>query len=114
GRVAHAREDPMRYRWQRVLGAVVVCLLAAVPAANAAEETEDEYFRLMKVFADTFDQIERNYVKDIDRRVLMEAAIRGMLEELDQYSSYISPEELDRFNQQVEQEFGGIGIQVHV
>ena len=37
-----------------------------------------------------------------------------MLTELDQYSSYISPEELTRFNQQVEQEFGGIGIQVHI
>lgn len=75
---------------------------------------EDEYYELMKVLADTFEQIERNYVKDVDRRALVEAALRGMMEELDPYSNFISPDDLQRFNQQVEQEFGGIGIQVTV
>ena len=62
----------------------------------------------------TFEQIERNYVTDVDRRKLLEAAVRGMLEELDPYSNYISPEDLSRFTAQVEQEFGGIGIQVMI
>jgi carboxyl-terminal processing protease len=44
----------------------------------------------------------------------MEAAIRGMLEELDQYSNYIPPEEVERFRTSVESEFGGIGIQVSI
>jgi carboxyl-terminal processing protease len=81
--------------------------------AKAAKKTQDqEYFELMQVFVDTFEQVERNYVKDIDRRKLMEAALRGMLKELDPYSSYIPPAELARFNDRVQQEFGGIGIQV--
>jgi carboxyl-terminal processing protease len=75
---------------------------------------EDQYFELMRVFADTFEQIERNYVKDVDRRKLVEAALRGMMEELDPYSNYISPDDLARFNVQVEQEFSGIGIQVTI
>jgi carboxyl-terminal processing protease len=78
------------------------------------QEKDDDYYQMMKLFADTYEQIERNYVKDIDRRVLLEAAIRGMVKELDQYSNYISPKDLSRFNQVVEQEFGGIGIQVHI
>lgn len=77
-------------------------------------EGDDELFRLMELFADSLDQIDRNYVKDIDRRKLMEAAIRGMMSELDPYSSYISPAELDRFRSGVESEFGGIGIQVSI
>jgi carboxyl-terminal processing protease len=81
--------------------------------ANAAKKTqEQEYFELMQVFVDMFEQVERNYVKDVDRRKLMEAALRGMLKELDPYSSYIPPEELARFNDRVQQEFGGVGIQV--
>lgn len=80
--------------------------------AQAAEE--EQYYELMKTFVDTFEQIERNYVKEVDRRELLEAAVRGMLLKLDPYSSYIDAEELDRFNQQVEQEFGGVGIQVTV
>lgn len=91
---------------------------AVFSPSTYADETEknkdDDYYQMMKLFADTYEQIERNYVKDVDRRVLLEAAIRGMVKELDQYSNYISPKDLSRFNQVVEQEFGGIGIQVHI
>jgi carboxyl-terminal processing protease len=80
--------------------------------AEAAAAKDDQYFELMRVFADTFEQIDRNYVKDVDRRKLIEAALRGMMDELDPYSNYISPEEQARFNEQIEQEFTGIGIQV--
>ena len=80
--------------------------------AEAAAAKDDQYFELMRVFADTFEQIDRNYVKDVDRRKLIEAALRGMMDELDPYSNYISPEEQQRFNEQIEQEFTGIGIQV--
>lgn len=74
---------------------------------------EDEYYELMRIFADSFEEIDRNYVTGVDRRKLVEAAVRGMLTELkDPYSNYINPEELTEFNESVEQEFGGVGIQV--
>jgi carboxyl-terminal processing protease len=82
-------------------------------AAAKPEVSSDEYYELMRVFVDTFEQIDRNYVKDVDRRELMEAALRGMLSKLDPYSDYISPGDLEHFTEAVEQEFGGIGIQVN-
>ncbi len=83
------------------------------PTTEEQSLTEDEeYFELMQVFVDTFEQIDRNYVTEIDRRDLMEAAIRGMVAKLDPYSDYISPEELAHFTEEIEQEFGGVGIQV--
>ena len=81
-------------------------------AKTSAEPSEEEILLLMRMFSETFEQIERNYVKGVDRRRLVEAAIRGMLKELDQYSNYISPEQISRFQQSVSQQFGGIGIQV--
>jgi len=104
-------------RWKlQTLWALVLVLLVSPAGAQDAEAEKksesEEYFELMQVFVDTFEQVERNYVKDVDRRKLMEAALRGMLRELDPYSSYIPKEELARFNQTVDQEFGGIGIQV--
>ncbi len=83
-----------------------------VPMAHAAEE--DEYYELLKLFVDTFEQIDRNYVTSVDRRAVMESAIKGMVGKLDPYSSYIDQEELTQFNSVVEQEFGGIGIQVSI
>ncbi len=82
--------------------------------SKKAEAGADSDYRLMKLFVDTFVQIEENYVHEVDKRRLIEGAIRGMLSELDPYSDYISPEQLSFFSQQVEQEFGGIGIQVQL
>ena len=102
-------------QWQRIwlmILAVVVSSGFVVNTSFAA--TEDEYYELMKVFVDTFEQIDRNYVTQVDRRELMEAAMRGMIMKLDPYSSYIDNKELRDFNEHVEREFGGIGIQVTV
>ena len=103
--------------------ACALFLVFTVSAIVGADETEpktaerqsqkDDDYALMKVFVDTFDQVQRNYVKDVDRRELLQAAIEGMMSKLDPYSSYISPDEMARFSEAVDQEFGGIGIQVH-
>ncbi|HEY1065721.1 MAG TPA: PDZ domain-containing protein, partial [Pirellulales bacterium] len=73
---------------------------------------DDRDLELFRLFVDTLDQVERNYVKPVDRRELMEAAIRGVIEKLDPYSNFIGPEEVDRFRDSLESQFGGIGIQV--
>jgi carboxyl-terminal processing protease len=84
----------------------------AADPANPPVERDEEYYEMLRLFADTLDQVERNYVKDVSRRDLMEAAIKGMLSKLDPYSNYIAPTDLDRFKTGIENEFGGIGIQV--
>ena len=107
---------------------LIMCCYVAPLAADQADETnspdgltaedvknvDEDYFDLFRLFADTIDQIERNYVKPVDRRELVEAAIRGLTTELDPYSNYIPPEELDNFRTSIDSEFGGIGIQVTV
>ena len=84
------------------------------PPQPVTELTEEEYYELLRLLADTLDQVERNYVKEVTRRELVEAAIEGVISKLDQYSNYIPPEDLDRFRSGVENEFGGIGIQVAI
>lgn len=96
--------------------AMIVGCAWAGPFARAEESTQAAAtdYELLKLFADTLDQVERNYVKEVDRRELMEAAIKGMLTKLDPYSNYISPSELERFRTGIENEFGGVGLQVSV
>jgi len=84
------------------------------PPQPTEQLTEQEYYELLRLLADTMDQVERNYVKEVSRRELVEAAIEGVISKLDQYSNYIPPEDLDRFRSGVENEFGGIGIQVAI
>lgn len=86
----------------------------AVKEATAPAQKELSDYELMTLFVDAFQQIETNYVRDIDRRRLVEAAIDGMVSELDQYSSFVPPRERARFDRMLTQEFGGIGIQVNI
>lgn len=101
----------MRRVWSWLL---TVAVSVAVGAGSASAAEDEDYYELMKLFVDTFEQIDRNYVKEVDRKELVEAAMRGMLNKLDPYSSYFDNRELKEFNEQVEQEFGGIGIQVSI
>ena len=84
------------------------------PREESAREKEQEYRELLDLFADTLEQVDRNYVKDVDRRELMEAALHGMMSKLDPYSDYIPPSEVDRFRNSVEDKFGGVGVTVSV
>ncbi|MCE9547011.1 MAG: S41 family peptidase [Planctomycetia bacterium] len=79
---------------------------------DAVPLDDPETLKLVEVFVDSLDQIQRNYVRDTNRRELVEAAIQGMLEKLDPYSSYIPPSDVERFRTSVESQFGGIGIQI--
>jgi carboxyl-terminal processing protease len=105
--------------------AVVLCLtlfaMGSLPWAGAlgdqsdpvkSDAAKDDYYELQKLLVDTLDQVERNYVEDVSRRQLVEAAIKGVLRELDPYSGYISPEDMNQFRDTVESQFGGIGIRI--
>jgi carboxyl-terminal processing protease len=84
----------------------------AKPQPNAVQKPQESDYDLFKILVDTLDEVERNYVTEVNRRELIEAAIHGVLHKLDPYSSYIGREDLERFRTSVESEFGGIGIQI--
>ena len=54
------------------------------------------------------------YVEDVDEKKIVESAIRGMLEELDPHSTYLTPEENDKSNETLMGSFEGIGVQFNM
>ena len=54
------------------------------------------------------------YVEDVDEKKIVEQAIRGMLEELDPHSTYLTPEENDKSNETLMGSFEGIGVQFNM
>ena len=84
----------------------------APPSALTPQQLAEER-ELIRLLADTLEQVRANYVdSQVTERELVEAAIQGMMSKLDPYSDYIAPTELDQFRKGVEREFVGIGIQV--
>lgn len=68
--------------------------------------------RYATIVAEAMDQIDRHYVEPVDRRELFEGSLRGMVKEIDPYSGFIDRENYVRWNEELKQEFGGIGIVV--
>jgi carboxyl-terminal processing protease len=83
-------------------------------AATHGAKPKDEMLELYGLFVDAVEKVETNYVRPVTRRELLESALEGMLQKLDQHSSYINTGELRQFRRQIEGKFGGIGIQVEV
>ncbi len=104
---------------------LAACLLACgigFVAARNLPATDDQLtpaqrarqdFELMRLFAEAYEQIDSHYVREVDRRQLVDGAIRGMIAQLDPYSAWIPPQDMQRFEQVLDQEFVGIGIHVH-
>jgi carboxyl-terminal processing protease len=63
---------------------------------------------------DVFDRIMLNYVDELDPRKIAEAAVRGMLDELDEHSDFLPPRNYDDLMMSTEGEFGGLGITINV
>jgi carboxyl-terminal processing protease len=56
--------------------------------------------------------IEQNYVDEVDPQDLYVAAMQGIVSRLDQNSAFIPPQKYQEFQEVIEQQFGGIGIQI--
>ena len=75
---------------------------------------KDEVSEMYGVFVDAVEQVQQNYVRPVTRRELMESALRGMLSDLDQHSTYINTSQWKTFKRQIEGKFGGVGMNVEV
>lgn len=64
--------------------------------------------------AQVMDKVSRFYVDSIDDSEVVEQTIVHMLHELDPHSSYLSKDELEQLNEQLEGEFEGIGVSFNI
>lgn len=87
-------------------------MLATVPAAAIAADTDEETFRQLELFGDIFERVRAQYVDESADKDLVESAINGMLQSLDPHSSYLNEESFRDMQVQTRGEFGGLGIEV--
>ena len=71
-----------------------------------------EVYEKIDLFSEVLDKINKDYVDEIDQNAVMDAAINGVLQSLDPYSSYMSPQMLSEMQTETSGKFGGLGIEV--
>ena len=79
---------------------------------NFTSSNEIDIYKKIDLFSEVLDKINKEYVEDVNQSNAMDAAINGVLQSLDPYSSYMSPEMLKEMQTETKGEFGGLGIEV--
>ena len=79
--------------------------------SSFAEAIESIYEKI-DTFSEVLNKINNQYVDEINQSEAIDAAINGVLQSLDPYSSYMSPEMFKNMATETSGEFGGLGIEV--
>ena len=68
---------------------------------------EDDIYKKIDLFSEVLDKINKEYVDDVNQSEAMDAAINGVLQSLDPYSAYMSPDSFKNMRTETSGEFGG-------
>ena len=79
---------------------------------NNTFSSENEIYKKIDLFEEVLEKINKEYVDEINQSESMDSAIDGLLQSLDPYSSYMSPEVFNEMQTETSGEFGGLGIEV--
>ena len=74
--------------------------------------TSDKLYEKIDLFGEVLEKIKQEYVDEIDQADVMDSAINGVLQSLDPYSAYMSPDLFKSMQTESRGEFGGLGIEI--
>jgi carboxyl-terminal processing protease len=71
-----------------------------------------DIYKKIDLFGEVLEKINKEYVDEVDQSKSMDAAINGLLQSLDPYSAYMTPESFEGMQTETSGKFGGLGIEV--
>lgn len=105
----HYQFPEFKKHWISITAACLVLIFMAGPFSQVLAENEKTY-QTLKLFTEVLEELENNYVDEVDGEALIHNAIKGMVENLDPHSSFMPPEAFDDLQDDTKGEFSGIGI----
>ena len=94
---------------KKILATFIIFYTSLIQIVNSSE---NEIYKKIYLFGEVLEKINKEYVDEINQSESMDSAINGLLQSLDPYSSYMSPEIFDEMQTETSGEFGGLGIEV--
>jgi|TARA_Y100000389_G_scaffold156444_1_gene157300 carboxyl-terminal processing protease len=79
---------------------------------KGASSLDNTIYQKIDIFGEVLEKINKEYVDEINQSKSMDSAINGLLQSLDPYSAYMSPENYSLMQTETSGKFGGLGIEV--
>ena len=97
---------------KNIFSIFLIIILSLNISKHVSAANDDDIYKKIDLFSEVLDKINKEYVEDINQSDVMDAAINGVLQSLDPYSAYMSPESFQNMQTETSGEFGGLGIEV--
>ena len=94
---------------KKILNFLCLIYFLGTPAVFSAD---NDIYKKIDLFGEVLEKINKEYVDEIDQSESMDSAINGLLQSLDPYSAYMSPEIFNEMQTETSGEFGGLVIEV--
>ena len=91
---------------------IIIFLFSFIILNKSFAETEKNIYEKIDLFSEVLNKIDKEYVESINQSDAMDAAINGVLQSLDPYYAYMSPEIFNDMQTETSGKFGGLGIEV--
>ena len=89
-----------------------VLTIFSILITTSVNSNESDIYKKIDLFGEVLEKINEEYVEEIDQSESMDSAINGLLQSLDPYSAYLSPENFEEMQTETSGKFGGLGIEV--
>ena len=99
----------MKNNYKKIFTCILFFLFIFTIGSSANEE---DIYKKIDLFSEVLDKINKEYVEEVNQSEAIDAAINGVLQSLDPYSAYMSPELYENMQTETSGEFGGLGIEV--
>ena len=90
---------------------IIIFLFSFLILNKSFAETEKNIYEKIDLFSEVLNKIDKEYVESVNQSDAMDAAINGVLQSLDPYSAYMSPEVFNDMQTETSGKFGGLGIE---
>ncbi len=90
----------------------LIVFLSSFFISYTVNSAEIGIYKKIDLFGEVLEKINEEYVDEINQSISMDSAINGLLQSLDPYSAYMSPEIFKEMQTETSGEFGGLGIEV--
>ncbi len=91
---------------------ILILIIGFSSSLKSNETAKQDLYKKIDLFGEVLDKIQSEYVDQIDQADVMDSAINGVLQSLDPYSGYMSPELFKSMQTDTRGEFGGLGIEI--
>jgi carboxyl-terminal processing protease len=91
---------------------ILIFVVTALFFFEISYSDNSDIYKKIDLFGEVLEKINKEYVEEVDQSKSMDAAINGLLQSLDPYSAYMTPESFEGMQTETSGEFGGLGIEV--